>query len=449
MSKNQKVLLLNPPTDKSYNISIQPPLGILYIASYLRYHGVAVKVLDLNISRTWERDLQSVVLEFEPTDVGLSSNLSNRFNTLEVARDIKDFDSNINVVVGGPHPTIEPDSYLNPAIDYIIPYEAEQAMLDFIRADKDNHKALEPNAGSTTRILKNKQFTTVDLNTLPFPAYDLIPIGKYYVNSYKRRPLVSMVTSRGCPAMCVFCNQEVFGHTWRARTAENVVEEMEWLEKKIGARELSIEDDNFTVDVKRVYKICELKRAKGNKLTWQLANGVRVDKLTKDLLSEMKNAGCWKIAIAPEVGDKESFIKIRKGGTLDKFRQVAKWCKELDMVYYGFFLIGFPFQNQKQMKKTVDFALELDPLMMDMSKVVPFKGTQLYDDYPGLRSRVKNDAATYYDKQNNDLLERTYKNAIFRFYLRPRKVIEIIRKIGGRSFLRFIKYGLEVFYKRG
>jgi len=444
MSNSAKVLLVNAPTDKLYTISIQPPLGILYIASYLRHHGVTVKVVDLNVIRAWKKELKSIISEFEPSTVGLSSNLSNRFNTLQIASDIKAMKRGTDIIVGGPHPTTEPNLYEKPSIDYIIPYEAEQVMLDFIVSGKEGYKK-----NGKTKILDNKQFTTVDLNTIPFPAYDMIPIEKYYVNSYRRRPLVSVVTSRGCPAMCIFCNQNVFGHTWRSRSAENVVDEMEWLEKKVGVKELSIEDDNFTYDMKRVFEICDLMRSKGINLTWQLANGVRADKLSKELLKEMKNAGCWKLAIAPEVGDKESFIKLRKGGTLDKFRQVARWCKELDIVYYGFFLVGFPFQSQEQMAKTVDFAIELDPLMMDMSKVVPFKGTQLYDDYPEMRLKLKSDVGTYYDKQNDDFLEKTYRNAHYRFYLRPSKIAEIIQKIGFRSFFRFVHYGIKMFYFKG
>lgn len=444
MDNSPKVLLLNPPTDNSYNISIQPPLGILYIGAYLRRDGVKVKILDLNVSKGWKKELLDVLSTFKPTDVGISSNVSNRFNTFRVADVIKEISRDIDIIVGGPHPTIEPEIYQQPPIDYILPYEAEQAMSDFIKTGKARGR--RGKRRGVTRLLDNKKTEPPVLDTLPFPAYDLIPIDKYYINSFRKRPLVSMVTSRGCPGRCVFCNQEVFGHTWRARSAGNVVAEMEWIERVIGAREVSIEDDNFTVDAQRVYDICALKRSRGNQLSWQLANGVRVDHLTKELLREMKAAGCWKIAIAPEVGDQESFVSIKKGGSLDKFRQVAKWCKELGLVYYGFFLIGFPFQTPEQIKQTIDFALELDPLIMDLSKVVPFKGTALYQQYPELAERMKTDVATYYDRQNNECLEQMYRKAHYRFYLRPAKIAEIIRKIGFKSFARFVAYGIQVFY---
>lgn len=447
MNKNEKVLFINPPSDKLYYISIQPPLGILYIASYLRQHGIDVKVVDLNVSKNWKKDLVAAVREFQPTTIGLSSNFSNRKMTLTIAAAIKKIDKNTLTLVGGPHPTIEPAEYDCTAIDYIVQYEAEKVILDFL-TKKEPREDTKQTETKISRII-NTYDPIMELDSLPFPAYDMISVDKYYINSYKKRPLVSMVTSRGCPSHCIFCSQKVTGRKWRSRSPENIVAEMEWLEKEIGVREISIEDDNFTYDVNRVFQICELKRKKGINLVWQLANGITVTKMSRELLQAMKEAGCWKIAIAPEVGDAESLRKIKKAAKIDQFRHAAKWCKELDIVFYGFFLIGLPFQTQDDMKKTVDFAFELDPLMMDLSKLVPFKGTEVYEKDPALSGRVQTSMTTYYDKQKDDFLEKTYRNAYYRFYSRPRKILEIINKIGIKSLLRFIRYGIEVFYAKG
>lgn len=255
-----------------------------------------------------------------------------------------------------------------------------------------------------------------------------------------------MITSRGCPCHCVFCSQAVFGKKWRARSAENVVEEMIWLKDKIGAREISIEDDNFTLDMDRAAEICELIRSKGVGIPWQLANGIRADRVNKELLKEMKEAGCWKIAIAPEVGDEESIKKIGKGIELDRFRQVAKWCKELGIVYYGFFLMGFPFQTEAHIRRIIDFALELDPLLMDLSKIVPFPGTMLFDEM-NAKGRVYLDKiSTYYEKTEDDLLNQWHRRAYMKFYARPTKVLQIIRTIGFHQFFKLVQYGAGVFF---
>jgi len=448
MDKNEKVLFINPPSDKLYYISIQPPLGILYLASYLRQNGIDVNIIDLNISRDWRKDLHSIMTAYKPTTVGLSSNFSNRYTTLKLASEVKAIDENIAVIVGGPQPTIEPSEYNHPSVDYIMQYEAEKAMLNLLKGGNGHRENPQQNGQKTPKII-NVYDPVWELDTLPFPAYDMISVDKYYINSYKKRPLVSMVTSRGCPSHCIFCSQMVTGRKWRSRSPENIVDEMEWLEKSIGVKEISIEDDNFTYDVDRVFQICELKKKRGINLVWQLANGITVNKMTKELLQAIKDAGCWKIAIAPEVGDAESLKKIKKAAKIDQFRQAAKWCKELDIVFYGFFLIGLPFQTEKDMEQTVNFAFELDPLMMDLSKLVPFKGTEVYDKDPALSGRVQNSMTTYYDRQNNNFLERIHRNAYLRFYSRPHKIMEIINKIGMKSFLRFVKYGLEIFYAKG
>jgi radical SAM superfamily enzyme YgiQ (UPF0313 family) len=216
---------------------------------------------------------------------------------------------------------------------------------------------------------------------------------------------------------------------------------MLWLKEKIGAREISIEDDNFTFDLQRAHEICRLLISRKVGITWQLANGIRADRITKELLKEMKSAGCWKLAIAPEVGNEESLVKIKKGIGLQSFRQAAQWCRELGIVYYGFFLMGFPFQTENDLQQTIDFALELDPLLMDLSKIVPFRGTILFEE-----SAVPGNAVTsYYDKRNNAMLEKYFRKAYVRFYGRWGKISEIVKVIGVRQFFRLLRYGIEVF----
>lgn len=446
--KNKTILLINPPSDKHYYISVQPPLGLLYIASYLRKYKLSVSVLDLNVERRWGACLKTALKEYSPGVVGLTSNFSNRFTTRKISSLIKNINPRIQVVAGGPHPTVSASDYYGCGIDYIIPFEAERRMLEFVLSeDKNNLKGIIPcdqEQNNTIFSEENRELIS-DLDTLPFPAYDLVNIERYYINSLKKKPIVSMITSRGCPGQCVFCSQAVFGRKWRARSAGNVVEEMLWLKEKIGAQEISIEDDNFTLDLERAHEICRLLISKKAGITWQLANGIRADKMTKELLKEMKTAGCWKLAIAPEVGDEKSLLEIKKGIALQSFRQVAQWCRELGIVYYGFFLMGFPFQTERDLKLTIDFALELNPLLMDLSKVVPFKGTTLFEEFTKTNDLSRNNITSYYDKRNNVTLEKYFRKAYMRFYGRLEKISEILKVIGPRQFFRLIRYGMEVF----
>jgi radical SAM superfamily enzyme YgiQ (UPF0313 family) len=427
---------------------MQPPLGILYIASFLCQKGIDTLAVDLNIRMRNIKELTSFIQSYRPTIVGLSSNFSNRKLALELATFIRKVDKKITVVVGGAHPTVAPQEYSSIDIDFIIPFEAEKTMFDFVVAsNRMNVKGVFPlNEKNFALLNYDFRHNLIDnLDDLPFPAYDMIDIRPYYINTYKKRPLLSMITSRGCPQSCIFCSQSVSGKRWRARSPENVIDEMKWLKERIGAREISIEDDNFTFDSERVHKICDLMQSKNIKMVWQLANGIRADKVTRNLLKAMKDAGCWKIAIAPEVGDEESLKKIKKGITMEQFRRVAQWCKELGIVYYGFFLMGFPFQDTKDMKRTINFAIELDPLLMDLSKIIPFPGTELYESISD-HDRYKRNISYYYRSQDR-VLERMYKTAYLKFYLRLPKLFQIFREIGLGQFFALMRFGIRVFLK--
>jgi radical SAM superfamily enzyme YgiQ (UPF0313 family) len=369
---------------------------------------------------------------------------------METARIARKARKNAVVAVGGPHPTAAPGDYAGDAVDYVIPFEAEKSFSGFIRA-QDRHAVpgvLDVRtAGAAPDCRSVIRDVVENLDDLPFPAYDMVDIRPYYINTYKKRPIVSIFTSRGCPHSCIFCCQEVSGRKWRARSAENVVEEVVWLQEKMGAREFSIEDDNFSADLDRVYRICDLMRTKGVRIPWQLSNGIRADRVTRDLLKTMRDAGCWKVAIAPEVGDEESMRHIRKGIPLERFREAARWCRELGIVYFGFFLMGFPFQERIHMQRIIDFAIELDPLFMDLSKIVPFPGTALYEtSVPGASHNER--VISYYYRGTNALLEEMYRKAYLAFYGRPFKMLEIAGTVHVRQFIPFLVYAGRVFFSK-
>jgi len=440
-----RVLLINPPGRGKYCLTRQPPLGLLYIASYLRAAGVKVRLLDLNVVSLWRPLLKAALREDTPLLAGISANFSNSAQCAEIASLIKGFAGRIKVVVGGPQPTASPGDYRIPDIDYVIPYESEKVMLNFCRFGGD---APTPGVLSCRDVdflgsfEKIERDSVENLDSLPFPAYELLDVRRYYTFGYRALPLVSMVTSRGCGHGCIFCSQVVAGKRWRKRSADNVVDEMEWLVKRIGAREISIEDDNFTADQERVMEICESIGKRGLKLHWQLQNGIRVDCLSREMLRELKKAGCWKVAIAPEVGDRESLRKIRKGMVLEQFRSAAAWCREEGIVYLGYFMMGLPFEGAGEMEKTSAFARELDPLCMSLTKLVVFPGTPLFSTHP---SRAYAGKISYFSRGRDILLERKYAGAYFRFYARPRKLLEILRVFGPRQFWRLVLNALDMF----
>ncbi len=439
----EKVLLINAPSDKRYFLSALPPLGILSIASVLRGRGVEVAIGDLNTAGNWRRELYSLMRECVPSMVGISSVISNQGAAVEIAALVKGIDRAITVVAGGPHPTLEPRAHWNEHTDFIIPYEGERLMLDFVlsgcRASMPGVIPVKVDHGGDIPCFREPVWVE-DPDQLPLPAFDLVDVRRYHGSLYRKRPMVSLVTSRGCPHACVFCSQTVFGRKWRGQSAEHVVEQM-FLLQRSGIGEISFEDDNFTFDMERIFRICALIRSRGIRICWQ-ANGIRADRLSRDLLKEMRDAGCWKISIGPEVGDEESLARLKKGMTLDHFRRAARWCKSLGIAHVCYFIIGFPFQDREGMRKIVDFAIELDPLIMDMNKILPLSGTEVYGSFPEAfrcRNRV-----SFNEPTGDRALENMFLKAHAAFYLRPGKIAEIAAAVGLRRFLELGKHAFRI-----
>ncbi len=441
----EKILLINAPSSRKDCICVLPPLGVLSLAAFLKRAGFDAAVADFNSEPRWRAKLGALIRGQKPGVVGISSNFSNTACSLEIASLVKRIDGNITVVAGGPHPTVAPEEYAGGPIDYVIPYEAELPLLDFLSSADKNAVAgaVSLRRGDVNKAVSGTARDPVeDLDSLPFPAYDMVDLRGYIGSIYRKRPLASMVTSRGCPYNCIFCSQTVFDRRWRAFSAGYVVEQMRWMTGSLGIREILIEDDNFTYDTERVFRICELILSRGIKVNWQLSNGVRADKLSRELLAVMKKAGCWKISIAPEVGDEESLKALNKGMTMEHFIRAAQWCKELKMEFFCFFLMGFPFQDRANMENTVSFALRLDPLMMDLNKIVPFPDTPYFSRFPD--RTVYRDVRSYQYKGADREVDRMCTGAYLRFYSRPAKLIRILLAMGPLQFLRFVRYAGNV-----
>ncbi|MFA5319830.1 MAG: radical SAM protein [Candidatus Omnitrophota bacterium] len=439
-----RLLLINAPSDKKVFFAAQAPVGILSIAACLQRAGFAAAVADLNVSGNWQADLRRLLNSYRPGVVGISSVFSNRGDCLGIASITKSFNRDITVVAGGPHPTIAPEEYVCVDIDYVVPFESERIIPRFIAS---GGRCAVPGMIDCAKGEVAKQYAAIkrdpvnNLDELPFPDYRMVNLSRYQYSMNKRRPLVCAVTSRGCPAGCAFCSQGVFGRQWRGNSAEYVADLMEWIEKECGGGEIIFEDDNFTFDVERIFRLCRLIRSKKLKITWQ-ASGVRVDRISKELLRSMKEAGCWKIAFGPEVGDDESLRLIGKGLTLDDYRRAARWCRETGIIYFCYFVMGFSFQDEQKMRGVIDFAKELDPLIMTLNKLMPFPGTEVYD-----KARVEAMHRRYlsFSYSGGDrTLEKMFKRAHLEFYLRPWKLARIAAVAGLRQFSRLAAYGFNL-----
>lgn len=364
----------------------QMPLGIYYLASYLLRDGESCQVVDAEARRLVHEDVVELLKKSRVRLVGITSTTVAFRNARALAERIRQALPGVALVIGGPHMTAMPEATMAcGAFDYGIVREGEVALSKLVKCVLRGEGSLEeiPNLHS---VAHGKKFANPpappvgELDSLPFPARKLCPEVSVYkppVGAFRRLPVVSMITSRGCPYECIFCDNNTFGRTTRFHSAAYVVAEIKELVRDFGAREIAFLDDTFVLDKKRLYKIFELLAADGLRLSWSCMT--RVNNLDFELLRFMKENGCWQIRIGIESGNPDVLKFIKKGITLEQVRNVAAWCKKLGILASGFFILGHHVDTPETIRQTIDFAASL-PLTDVIATInTPIPGTVSYD----------------------------------------------------------------------
>jgi anaerobic magnesium-protoporphyrin IX monomethyl ester cyclase len=434
-----KVTLVNPPT-KGWSVSKAKtvPLGLAYIASYLEKAGCKVRIIDLNISGNKKLEENSDI-------VGITATTPVIYEALEVAKQAKG--RGAITVLGGPHPTSLPDESLNsPFVDYVVRGEGESAMkelCDAIAIGRDIKDVKGISYKKNGHIIHNPLRPYIhDLDELPFPAYHLFPPLNKYTNPSPllgtESPSASMVTSRGCPYNCIFCYKGTYGRKWRARSPKNVLAEWEYLVKELGVKEICIEDDAFNINIQRSIEICQLIIDKNLIIPWSTPSGIRANLVNKNLLTKMKESGCYRVAFGVEVGTQEMLKRIDKGLTLEQIRNAFRLCAEVGLETVAFFMMGNPGDTEESMEATIKFAKELNPDYAQFNSTTPYPGTRLFDLIKKDGKLLVTDWSSYsvhtktgffeYGKINQELIQKMVKRAYRSFYLRPQYVARMIGK---------------------
>jgi magnesium-protoporphyrin IX monomethyl ester (oxidative) cyclase len=315
----------------------------------------------------------------------------------EVVSAIKSINKKIVVVLFGQHPSARPEAcLLDSEADFVVIGEPEHTVFELINALERGKQDFSETDGLALRkkgniVLTGKRAIIQDLDSLPFPARHLLPMKVYY-EAVKENPLrgevskpwTIMITSRGCPYNCVFCsNCTIWGRKWRARSAKNVVDELEQVVKTFGVKQVDFHDDNMTLDKKRMADICDLIVERGIRVEWFTPNGVRADRLDEPLLRKMKMSGCKKIRIAPESGVQHVVNDIiGKNLDLKSVEQTVISCKKVGIKVGCFFVIGLIGETKADIEETIKFAYKLKRLGADsfiFSIAMPLYGTALYE----------------------------------------------------------------------
>jgi radical SAM superfamily enzyme YgiQ (UPF0313 family) len=378
--------------------------------------------------------------------VGISSPTPLIYEAWEAAARAKE--QGAITILGGPHLTLMPDeSMQRPEVDLVVRGEAEESLIEIVRELGGNLFRLEacdfaPITGLSYRDREGKAVHNPDrplrkdVESIPWPAYHLFKIDRYT----NLQPITdgldpearsyTLVTSRGCPYQCVYCSKPITGHTWRARSPQDVVAEWRYLVQEMGATEIGITDDVWNLKLDRAKELCRLLIAEGlTHVPWVPIHGMRADHTDAELFQLMKEAGCKRVGFGVESGNQAVLDAIKKRQTLDDVRQAFKYAKAAKLETMGFFIFGLPADTEETMDDTIRFALELNPDMANFMIAAPYPGTELWEiaqrdgrlfsmdwrDYAIHDERARYSLPTL----PPELVERKWHEANRRFYLRP------------------------------
>ncbi len=460
-----KILLIQPNYRRIYAYAkkqeitpVFPPMGLAYIAAVLKKNNVPVEILEANAWDLTHEQISNYIKSYSPDFVGITSTTS----LIEEAHEIaKLCEKGIKVVIGGVHASSMAQETLEKfgRFDYLVRGEGEFAMLELVQG-KSISKILGLSYRDKKKIIHNKERKlNEDLDSLPFPARELLPMSKYFSVGAKQTPSDYILSSRGCPYQCIFCADHlVHGRKFRYRTAENVIKEVEYLSSK-GVRDFDFIDDNFTMIPERVDKFCDIMIEKGlnKKISWRCSNGIRVDLITPALLKKMKQAGCYMVSLGIESGNEEILNKMKKSINLEKVRRAVKWCKHAGIETRGLFMFGNLGENKKTMEDSIKFAKSLDLDTATFHITIPFPNT---DYWKIIQKEGKIYPKNYRDYiaygnvifQHGQLDEKTLiemqKRAYREFYFRPKIILKALKNLrdmeklkiylnAGMAFLNF------------
>lgn len=388
-----KVFFATPPLslEKRYGSfagggSAVPSLGILMLAAVARQEGCDCTVVDASALALTEPELLERLAAIRPDILCLSSTTLAIFNANAFAAAAKRILPKLTVIIGGPHVTAVPVETMErfPALDIAVIGEGELTLVELLRAlQADSPLAVVPGLlfreGNQLCATGRRPFIA-DLDSLPSPAWDLLEgfPGRYLPAPFKVQhlPAATLVTSRGCPNTCIFCDRSVFGSSCHAFSADYVVRQIVELHQRYGIREFSFEDDTFITFKARLKEICERLIALRLDISWSCLG--RANHVTPENLQLMRKAGCWQISFGIESGSQEILSLINKRVTLDQIRQAVRMTRQAGIRSKGFFILGHPGETRETLRMTFDFALELPLDDISVCLMTPFPGTELY-----------------------------------------------------------------------
>lgn len=456
------ILLINPKNKKNNNYTIIPNIGLGYLASALLKDKHNVSILDC-VKEGYDIDrLQRYLRKRKFNLVGINVFTYSINSVREYTRLIKNINKNVFIVVGGPHPTVEPIETLQilKEADFGFCGEGEVGFPELVKyLEKKNaiNKDILNNIQNLIwrdngRIICNSKETIEDLNKVPYPAWDLMRPQEYpgvpngiFSKEYK---VAAIIATRGCPCNCTFCaGSRISGNKIRMRDIENIIEEIKLLNTKFGIKEIHIEDDNFTQNRWFVKSFCEgLINHKIN-VWWACPNGVRLDTLDRELLKLMEKSGCYSLAVGIEFGSQRILNHAQKGLSLETIKEKINLIKnETKIEITGFFIIGYPEETINDIKSTISLAVDLNIDRANFFNFSPFPGSKIHEILKE-RGELKNinyNSLYLHNISYNppgiskEKMRKLQRMAYLRFYRRPKILFKLVKEVKTLSQIRMI-----------
>jgi len=473
-----KILLINPPrwnelVGKNPSIieehrGFNPPLGLLYIASTLKKNSpkLHVDVLDAQPRRWTYEQLEANLQEVEYDVVGISAMTFTLIDSYMTAKLVKKLHPNTKVVMGGTHVHLFPEETIGlEGIDFAFMGEAEFTFSDFMNkiSCPDEYREVKGIIyhNSDGKVVKSVPALVDDLDEVPFPDRTLLDI-RLYDSLLGRRALnTTIISSRGCPYRCAFCDRPLSPVTshFRWRSAKNVADELSEC-AELGIKDFLFYDDTFTVNKKRVLEICHEILSRGLRIRWDIRT--RVDTVDRDMLTILKKAGCAAIHYGVEAGNDRVLNVIKKGFTIAKVRETFETTKKAGIETLAYFMIGLPTEKELDIQDSFALAKELKPDYAHFTIFSPYPGTELYSlglERGILRRDVWRDFARdptpdfripvweehFSRDQLFGMIVKFYKS----FYMRPRYILSRLKKLQSwNEFMKKARAGLSVIHMK-
>ena len=406
-----KVLLIHPPNDEEAMLgiypddyakkarSVFPPLGLLYLASFLRKRHDVV-VLDMILTGQTIDDLPEIIETVKPNMVGVTTVIGLWPSALKIFRKIKILDSSIHTVAGGPNVTYYPEeTFCHKEIDYLIVGNGQKPLLELC----DRLERGETGKGIENCFVQGVNYPHFDvvysaehaMDKFPFPDRTFTPYEQYFVPFCPENPSTTMITSMGCPCKCSFCPS--LRPPIQIRSAQSIIEELAEI-NRLGIKSVLFQDELFTINSERVREICEALINSNFRIHWTIKS--RIDSIQPWMPGLMKKAGCFNIHFGIESGNDSTLKRMKKGYNCDKVRSTIDMVRKAGLSVTGNFMLAYPGESEDDIHQTIEFAKELNLDIAQFSLTVDLPGSELFDEAIKAGRRTHNYISKYVKHPN-------------------------------------------------